>query len=251
MTSKRPTPLKDEPVAPLDELQDLLVKNITATNALNKTLSGCTNTQPVSPETVATAARNAVKELLEQRQRKFEREEQEAKAQGRLTPQECYAKLAADYADVLQKCIIVCDTYKAIGEAAKRQEARSREVEAKLDVLIGMQGVLAADVKKTAFPPRPERFKVVFAYLFKDIPLYCLRRVYRSRHVRRFVWICLFCIWLITVVTACFIARDNAVLRKEIQLRRFPDDSRVEGVYSLQQSPLAAVDAGSIRYAWA
>lgn len=216
MTSKRPTPLKDEPVAPLDELQDLLVKNIAATNTLNKTI-GSMNTQPVSPETVATAARNAVKELLEQRQRKFEQEEQEAKAQGRLTPQECYAKLAADYADVLQKCIIVCDTYKAVGEAAKRQEARSREVEAKLDVLIGMQGVRAADAKKTAFPPRPKRFRDVFVYLFKDIPLYCLHRAYRSRYVRRFVWICLFCIWLITIATACFIAHDNSVLRKEVQ----------------------------------
>lgn len=217
MTSKRPTPLKDEPVAPLDELQDLLVKNIAATNALNKTISGSTNTQPVSPETVATAARNAVKELLEQRQRKFEQEEQEAKAQGRLTPQECYAKLAADYADVLQKCIIVCDTYKAVGEVAKRQEARSREIGAKLDALIGMQGVRAANVRKTAFPPRLKRFKDVFAYLFKDIPLYCMHRAYRSRHVRRLVWICLFCIWLITIATACFIAHDNAVLRKEVQ----------------------------------
>ena len=217
MTSKRPTPLKDEPVAPLDELQDLLVKNIAATNALNKTISGSTNTQPVSPETVATAARNAVKELLVQRQRKFEQEEQEAKAQGRLTPQECYAKLAADYADVLQKCIIVCDTYKAVGEAAKRQEARSREIGAKLDALIGMQGVRAANVRKTAFPPRLKRFKDVFAYLFKDIPLYCMHRAYRSRHVRRLVWICLFCIWLITIATACFIAHDNAVLRKEVQ----------------------------------
>ena len=216
MTSKRPTPLKDEPVAPLDELQDLLVKNIAATNALNKTI-GSMNTQPVSPETVATAARNAVKELLEQRQRKFEQEEQEAKARGRLTPQECYAKLAADYADVLQKCIIVCDIYKAIGEVAKRQEARSCEVKAKLDVLIGMQGVRAADVRKTAFPPRPKRFKGVFAYLFKDIPLYCLHRAYRSSHVRRLVWICLFCIWLISVAVACCIIYDNDRLREDIR----------------------------------
>lgn len=217
MTSKRPTPLKDEPVAPLDELQDLLVKNIAATNALNKTINGFTNTQLVGPEEIAMAARNAVKELLEQRQRKFEQEEQEAKARGRLTPQECYAKLAADYADVLQKCIIVCDTYKAIGEVAKRQEARSREIEAKLDVLIGQQGVRAADVKKIVFPPRPERFRNLFAYLFKDISLYCLYRMYRSRHVRRFVWICLLLIWLITVATACFIAHDNGRLRKEIR----------------------------------
>jgi len=217
ITSKRPILLKDEPVAPLDELQDLLMKNIAATNALNKTLSGSMNTQSVNPETVATAARNAVKELLEQRQRKFDQEEQEAKAQGRLTPQECYAKLAADYTDVLQKCIIICDTYKVIGEAAKRQEARNCEIEAKLDVLIGMQGVRAADVRKTAFPPCPKRFRGVFAYLFKDIPLYCMHRAYRSRYVRRLVWICLFLIWLITVATACFIAHDNAVLRKEVQ----------------------------------
>lgn len=217
MTSKRPTPLKDEPVAPLDELQDLLMKNIAATDALNKTISGCTNTQPVSPETVATAARNAVKELLEERQRKFEQEEQEAKARGILTPQECYAKLSADYADVLQKCIIVCDTYKYIEEAARRQEARSRKLEAKLDALIGMQGVQAAGVTKTTFPPRPKRFKSVFAYLFKDIPLYCLRWIYHSRSVRQFLWICLFFIWLISVTIACCIIHDNGRLREEIR----------------------------------
>lgn len=228
MTNKRPTPLKDEPIVPLDELQDLLIKNIAATGALNKTISGCTNTQPVSPEEIATAARNAVEKLLEQRQRKFEQEEQDAKARGVLTPQECYAKLSADYADMLQKCIIVCDTYKYIEEAARRQEARSRKLEAKLDTLIGMQGVQAAGVTKTTFPPRPKRFKDVFAYLFKDIPLYCLHRAYRSRYVRRLVWICLLLIWLITVATACFIAHDNSVLLKELQNSRLLQNQCVE-----------------------
>lgn len=217
MTSKRPIPLKDEPIAPLDELQDLLMKNIAATNALNKTISSYTGTRPVSPEEIAAAARNAVKELLEQRQRKFEQEEQEAKARGVLTPQECYAKLSADYADVLEKCIIVCDTYKYIGEAAKRQEARSRELEAKLDVLIAKQDIRAADVKKTTFPPHPKRFKDVFAYLFKDMPLYCLRWMYHSRGIRRFLWICLLFIWLITMAIACCVIHDNDRLRQEIQ----------------------------------
>lgn len=220
MTSKRPTPLKDEPLTPLDELQDLLAESIAATNALNKTISDYSDTQPVSPEKIATAVRNDIKELLEQRQRKFEREEQEAKAQGRLTPQECYERLAADYADVQRKCIAFCDTYKYIGEALKRQEARSRKVEAKLDALIVRQDIQAADIGKTAFPPRPKRFKDMFAYLFKEIPLYYLHRAYRSRHVRRVVWICLLCIWLLTVATACFIAYDNAVMRKEIQNSR-------------------------------
>ena len=217
MTGKRPIPLKDEPVASLDELQDLLMKSIAATNALNKTICNYTDAQPVSSEAVATATRNAVKELLEQRQRKFEQEEEDAKARGTLTPQECYAKLSADYADVLQKCIIVCDTYKYIGEAAKRQETRSRKLEAKLDALIAKQDIQAARVTKTAFPSRPKRLKDVFAYLFKDIPLYCLHRAYRSRHVRQLVWICLLCTWLITVAIACYIIYDNDRLRQEIR----------------------------------
>ena len=222
MTGKRPIPLKDEPVVtPLDELQELLAANIEAMEALNRNLCGRSDTKPVDTEVLekrtAAAVRNAVKELLEQRQRKFEQEEKDAKARGTLTPQECYAKLSADYADVLQKCIIVCDTYKYIEEAAKRQETRSRKLEAKLDALIAKQNIQAARVTKTTLPPRPKRFKEVFAYLFKNMPLYCLCRAYHSRHVRQFVWICLLCIWLISIGAACFIAYDNAVLRKEAQ----------------------------------
>lgn len=221
MTGKRPTPLKDEPVTPLDELQELLTANLAATEALNRNLCGYSGTKPIDmealKESIATAARNAVKELLEERQRGFEREEEEAKAQGRLSPQEYYVRMASDYADVLQKCIIVCDTYKYIGEAAKRQEARIRKLEAKLDALIAKQDIQTAGMKKIAFPPRPKQFKNEFAYLFKDIPLYCLRRVYRSRHIRQLVWIYLLFIWLITIATTCFIVYDNAVMRKEIR----------------------------------
>ncbi len=52
MTGKRPTPLKNEPLVQLDELQELLSANLVATEKLK--------------EAVATAAKNAVKELLEQ-----------------------------------------------------------------------------------------------------------------------------------------------------------------------------------------
>ena len=68
MTSKRPTPLKNEPVTPIDELQDLLAANIEAMEALNRSLCGHSDTKPIDPEVlekrIATAARNAVKELL-------------------------------------------------------------------------------------------------------------------------------------------------------------------------------------------
>lgn len=237
MTSKRPTPLKDEPVASLDELQDLLAANIAAINALNKTINSRPDTQLVSPEVVATAAKNAVKELLEQRQRRFERKEEEAKAQGALTPQECYNKLSEDYADVLGKCKTLCDAYGHIvrladrlNETRDRYDARVRKIDTKLDVIIERLGMQAADTDKTKLPTKPERFRDVPAFVFKGVPLYCIRLVYRSRHVRQFVWICLLCLWLLGIGTACFIAYDNAVLRKEIQQNllqhAFPERTR-------------------------
>lgn len=228
MTSKRPTPLKDEPVIPLDELQELLAANLVATEALSRKLCGYSDTKPVDTEAlqkaVAAAARNAVKELLEERQRNFEQEEEEARAQGKLTPQECYARMAADYADVLDKYKMVSEAYKYIVGLVKYlngtregYDARLCETDAKLDVILERLGVHTAAAKKPAFPTRPKRFKDIPAFLFKHIPLYCLRREYRSRRVRQLVWICLLCLWLVSVGITCFVAHDNVVLRKEIQ----------------------------------
>lgn len=226
MTGKRPIPLKDEPVTPLDELQELLAANLAATEALNRNLCGYSGTKPIDTEAlkerIAMATRNAVKELLEERQRGFEREEEEDRAQGKLTPQEYYARMAADYADALNKYKLVCDAFRHIVKLIDRQngtcegnDTRIRQLDAKLDVIIERLGVPTA--KNPAFPARPKRFKDIPAFVFKDVPLHCLRRIYRSRHVRRFVWICLLCIWLLSIGVTCFITHDNAVMRKEIR----------------------------------
>lgn len=219
MTSKRPTPLKDEPVTPLDELQELLAANLAATEALNRNLCGYSDTKPVDTEAlekcIATAARNAVKELLEERQRGFEREEEEDRAQGKLTPQECYARMAADYADVLEKHKIICAAYeyivglvKYLNGTREGYDARLRETDAKLDAMIERLGIRTETAGQAAFPARPKRFKDIPAFVFKDVPLYCLRRAYRSRRVRQFVRIFLICIllWLLSVGITCFIA---------------------------------------------
>lgn len=226
MTSKRPTPLKDEPVTQLDELQELLAANIEAMEALNRNLCRHSDAKPVDTEAlekrIATVAKNAVKELLEERQRGFEREEEEDRAQGKLTPQECYARMAADFAEALEKYKLVCDAFRHIiklserlNETRESYDTHIRLLDAKQDVVIEMLGVHAAAAKKPAFPARPRRFKDIPVFVFKDVPLYCLRRAYRSRHMRQFVWICLLCLWLLSVGITCFIAHDNAVLRKE------------------------------------
>lgn len=205
MTNKRPTPLKDEPVTQLDELQELLAANLEAMEALNRSLCGHSGTKPIDPEAlerrIATAARNAVKELLEERQRGFEREEEEDKAQGKLTPQECYARMAADFAEALDKYKLVCDAFGRtvkltdfLNKTCDGYDTHIRLFDAKLDFLIEM---LAA--KELAFPARPKRFRDIPAFVFKDVPLYYLRRAYRSPRVRQFAWIFLLCLWMVTV----------------------------------------------------
>lgn len=228
MTSKRLTPLKDEPVTHLDELQELLAANIEAMEALNRNLCGHSDTKPVDTEAlekrIATVARNAVKELLEERQCGFEREEEEDRAQGKLTPQECYARMAADYADALEKYKLLCDAFGRtvkltdfLNKTRDSYDTRIRLLDTKLDTVIERLEIHVAMAKRPVFPPCPKRLRNVPAFVFKHIPLYCLRRAYRSHHMRQFVWICLLCLWLLSVGITCFIAHDNTMLRKEIQ----------------------------------
>lgn len=228
MTSKRLTPLKDEPVTQLDELQELLAANIEAMEALNRNLCGHSDTKPVDTEAlekrIATVARNAVKELLEERQCGFEREEEENRAQGKLTPQECYARMAADYADALEKYKLLCDAFGRtvkltdfLNKTRDSYDTRVRLLDTKLDTVIERLEIHVAMAKRPVFPPCPKRLRNVPAFVFKHIPLYCLRRAYRSHHMRQFVWICLLCLWLLSVGITCFIAHDNTMLRKEIQ----------------------------------
>ena len=228
MTSKRLTPLKDEPVTQLDELQELLAANIEAMEALNRNLCGHSDTKPVDTEAlekrIATVARNAVKELLEERQCGFEREEEEDRAQGKPTPQECYARMAADYADALEKYKLLCDAFGRtvkltdfLNKTRDSYDTRVRLLDTKLDTVIERLEIHVAMAKRPVFPPCPKRLRNVPAFVFKHIPLYCLRRAYRFHHMRQFVWICLLCLWLLSVGITCFIAHDNTMLRKEIQ----------------------------------
>ena len=185
MTGKRPIPLKDEPVVPLDELQELLTANLDAMEKLHKTLFGRSDTnQPALVEVIAAATSNAVRELLEQRQRNFEQEEKEAIAQGKLTPQECYSRLAADYTAMHDQYRMVCKAYeyvvglvKHLNGTRETYNARMRLFNDKLDIIFEKLNAQAASAKRPAFPTRPKRLRDLPAFLFRDIPLYFLRRI--------------------------------------------------------------------------
>ena len=190
MANRRPIPLKDEPAVPFDELQELLTANLDAMEKLHKTLLDRSDiNQPELAEAIASATSNAVKELLEQRQRNFEQEEKEAIAQGKLTPQECYSRLAADYTAMLEQYRMVCKAYEYIVGLVKHlngtretYDARLRLFNDKLDIIFEKLKSQAASAKKPAFPTRPKRIGNIPAFLFRDLPLYFIKQMRRIQY---------------------------------------------------------------------
>lgn len=185
MANRKLIPLKDEPVVLLNGLQELLVANLDAMEKLHKVLTGRYDTnQSKLAETVAAATSNTVRELLEQLQRNFEQEEKEAIAQGKLTPQECYSRLAADYTTVLEQYKMVCKAYEHIVELVKHlnrtrdnYNARIRTIDAKLDIIFERLTFQSVSAKKPTFQTKPKRLKDLPTSLFRDILLYFLRRI--------------------------------------------------------------------------
>ena len=189
MTNRKPTPLKDEKPDPIEEVQEQLAELIAAVNSLAEKGSVTAERQPDErfQSTLSTAVVKAVQDLLEARQRKFEEADK-----GKMTINEILQEILGQYDDI-------CGKAKSFYQIYQGADARFKHIDENLQKISGNQKILYGMMKNFAC----------------SLPLYGLKRVYRSRHVRLYLKICLFCIWVITIATAAFIAYDNSVLRKE------------------------------------
>lgn len=216
MTNRRPTPLKDEPVVPLDELQEQISKLIAVVNSLvERTAAEKHQTDDRLQNAISMSVIKAVQDLLEARQRKFEEADKD-----KMTVNDLFQKIIDQYEDI-------CGKAKGFYMIYKGADDRFRHIDENLQKVCGNEKLLCEMMKsilkehnikagnKNKCPTMPSGFKAKVRHVVCDLPLYWLKRVYRSRHVRLYVRICLFCIWIITIATAAFIAYDNAVLRQE------------------------------------
>ena len=217
MTNKKPTPLKDEKPDPIEELQELVAELIVAVNSLAEKDTNTAERQPDErlQNTISTAVVKAVQDLLEARQRKFEEADK-----GKMTINEILQEILGQYDDI-------CGKAKGFYQIYQGADARFKHIDESLQKISGNQKILYGMMKtikqahnmkpdnEYKHPAMPSGFKNRLKYFAFSLPLYGLKRVYLSRHTRLYVKICLFCIWVITIATAAFIAYDNAVLRKE------------------------------------
>ena len=217
MTNRKPTPLKDEKPDLIEELQEQLAELISAVNSLAEKGAVTAERQPDErfQNILSTAVVKAVQDLLEARQRKFEEADK-----GKMTINEILQEILGQYDDI-------CGKAKGFYQIYQGADARFKHIDESLQKISGNQKLLYGMMKTVQQahnikpdnefkrPAMPSGFKKRLKYFTCSLPLYWLKRVYLSRHVRLYVKICLFCIWVITIATAAFIAYDNVVLRKE------------------------------------
>ena len=61
-------------------------------------------------------------------------------------------------------------------------------------------------------PPIPQTMKALPRFIFLSYPWYLIKRMYRSKHFRQFLVICMTCLLAVSVFLTIFLAYDNAQL---------------------------------------
>lgn len=176
----------------------MLAANIAARNALNKAINSRPDTKPIDTEALKTGSLHSSEKRCERVVGRtaagFEREEEEAKAQGRLTPQECYAGMAADYADALEKYKLVCDAYGHIVRLADRLD---ETIATLLVYACWMPNWMSLSRGLEAMQQRQRNRRFRFGpsgsrkclHICSETYhyIYCFHRAYHSHHMRQFV----------------------------------------------------------------
>lgn len=192
-------------------------------------LFGLPNVEKISA-VISSRVVTSVRRLLEERQQRIIKEEDEERKQGKKTLNEALNELTSQYDDVLKRCNAALDLYDNFKEAAKkldeeteRSKNQSNQFMQRLDA-IGKESSVPPTTS-LSFPPLPKSYYEIMRFVFKDIPLYCMRRIIHSRHVRQFVVLFMLCLWSVSMGFTCLVAYDNARLntieKKYILLRDF------------------------------
>lgn len=171
-------------------------------------LAGLPNVEKMSA-VISSRVVTSVRRLLEERQRRIIKEEEEERKQGKMTLNEALNELTSQYEDVLKRCDAALDLYDNFKEAAKKLDEETERSKNQSNQFMQRQDAIGKEscVNPTTslpFPPLPKSYNEIMRFVFKDIPLYSMRRIFNSRHVRQFVVLSAFCLWSVSMGFTCF-----------------------------------------------
>lgn len=223
MVNKKPVPLKDEEIDTFDELQDKLQTCIDALGTLSAKISSL-STDGLDVEKfkadVANAAKSAVENLLNDRQKQREEKDKEDKEKFGITQDEYIGSLSQRYDNVLSKCeglLNIIDKERALAFSLNARYKKTDDnliiIGKTLDSICNKLDVQANFSVKQ--PIMPKSLKEVPSFLLFAIPWYWIRRIWYSRHVRQFAFILMLCSWALSIGLMLFLVRENICLQRE------------------------------------
>ena len=167
---------------------------------------------------IAQAAANEVRILLENRQKKFKEEEEQRKAE----TEEYQKSVSEGYDDIINKLKKLSEywdkVYHNFYHANKDQEKQKTAIE-KIEVqLTAINDYIQNSLHQPyEFPIIPNTPKGLILYILADIPCYCVKRIWHSKHVKNLIIIILICLWAISIGLTGFIIRDNMALHEKLE----------------------------------
>ena len=171
---------------------------------------------------IAQAAANEVRILLEKRQRKF-KEEAVKNAKGEMTYDEYIDSLSERYDDVLHKIkglhdlwVKICNIYLLMNKERESLKVIIEKIETELSTI--NEKIRNRHPQQQIFPIMPNTPKGLISYILVEIPCYCVKRIWHSKHLRNLILIILICLWTISIGVTGFIIRDNVALHERMQL---------------------------------
>ena len=168
---------------------------------------------------IAQAAANEVRILLEKRQQKFKEEEEQRKAE----TEEYQNSVSEGYDDIINKLKKLSEywdkVYHNFYHANKVQEKQKTAIEKIESQLTAINDYIQNSLQQPyEFPVMPHTPKGLISYILVDIPCYCVKRIWHSKHVKNLIIIILICLWAISIGLTGFIIRDNMALHEKMQL---------------------------------
>ena len=168
---------------------------------------------------IAQAAANEVRILLEKRQQKFKEEEEKRKAETEEY-ENSISEIYEEQINKLKRISIYWDkVYHNFYLANKEREKEKTAIE-KIEVqLTAINDHIQNSLQHPyEFPVMPHTPKGLISYILVDIPCYCVKRIWHSKHIRNLLLIILICLWTIFMGLTGFIIRDNVALHERMQL---------------------------------
>ena len=167
---------------------------------------------------IAQATANEIRILLEKRQQKFKEEEEKRKAE---TEEHEYS-VSEGYDDIINKLKKLSEywdkVYHNFYHANKEQEKQKTAIEKIESQLTAINNYIQNSLHQPyEFPMMPHTPKGLISYILVDIPCYCIKRIWHSKHIRNLILIILICLWGILIGLTGFIIRDNIALHEKFE----------------------------------